>query len=62
MLHCVPHEVLPRAQNQYPEGKNFEFPAELHGNYPGGVRKATGLHPGMLAPWDRELARAPELL
>ena len=62
MLHSVPHKILPHGQNQCPKGENFELLADFNGNYPRGVAEVAGLHPGMPAPRDSKLARAPKLL
>jgi len=62
MFGGIPYKVLPHGQNQCPEGKDFQLPAEFHGMYSQGIGDIVGLHPGLPAPGDRELARALELL
>ena len=44
------------------EGENFEFLADFNRIHPRGVGEAAGLHPGMLTPWDGQLAFVQELL
>jgi hypothetical protein len=43
-------------------GENFKFLAHFNGIHPRDVEEAAGLHPAMPAPWNGELARAPEFL
>ena len=62
MFRGVPRQVLPHEQNQCPEGKNFQLPAEHHSVNSRGTGKTTRLHPSMPTPWHRRLVSDPIFL